>query len=145
MARSLQSGVPPLYILREATWKNGVGSSQGERAPALLHTSHSWFCPAGQEQGQKPQQNWAPVAKTETAAWILGVINNWFRDCFQLQWKCWVQTWVPVPSVRLGGFRQWTLCRPVNNFNSFHVHGLFHLPNKLIMETLKDFQRETYY
>lgn len=33
----------------------------------------------------------------------------------------------------------------INNFNSFHVHSLFHLPNKLIMETLKDFQRESHY
>lgn len=33
----------------------------------------------------------------------------------------------------------------VNNFNSFHVHSLLHLPNKLIMETLKDFQRESHY
>lgn len=33
----------------------------------------------------------------------------------------------------------------VHNFNSFHVHSLFHLPNKLIMETLKGFQKESHY
>lgn len=35
--------------------------------------------------------------------------------------------------------------QPVHNFNTFHMHSLFHLSNKLIMETLKDFQRESHY
>lgn len=97
--------------------------------------------------GQKLQQNWAPVAKTETSAWIPGVINNWFRDWVQLRWK-WKLECRPESQGPASG---WVASGngPCADLLISSAHFMcmvcFTLPNKLIMETLKDFQRESYY